>query len=75
MTFKETQKCCVHRYEIYSIETYGPISQSREKVHKRCRKCLKTISYDRYRRSHEHENSHNGNDESTSTASKTRLFR
>lgn len=50
MTFKETQKCCVHRYEIYSIETYGPISQSREKVHKRCRKCLKTISYDRYRR-------------------------
>jgi len=75
MTLKAQQRLCHHIYEVFSIETYGPISHAMEKIYKRCKKCLKTISYDRYRRSHEHENSHNGNDESTSTASKTRLFR
>lgn len=55
MMLKIRQRLCHHLYEAYSIETYGPIRQSREYVHKPCKKCLKTISYDRYRRSHEHE--------------------
>ena len=75
MILKARQRLCYHIYEVFSIETYGPIPHAMEKIYKRCKKCLKTISYDRYRRSREHENSPKWDDESTSTASKTRFFR
>lgn len=61
MTVKDQQRVCDHRYEVVSITTYGPIPQSRERVHKRCRRCHKMNTYYRYRRD-VHENSYNRDD-------------